>query len=232
MAITATNIVNTNSGTNASTYAFAVPSTPGANDLVILYVTAHSTITNGQPTITGTMSSWTLLSRISQFNGTGDKQFDCFWAMQAAPSASTLTVAFPGTQGDCHVIMDSFSGVSTEAPFQSVQSTVLSAANLAMLLSSPAAGSAVAGGASRALNSAVTASSDFVLLGSNNQNSPAHNLGSEWTVTNRSRVTLFVASAGSMAGVALEMRPAPAGAGGGQHYYHHYYNRVVTGVAA
>lgn len=230
MAITATSIVNANDGANGATYVFAVPSTPGANALVVLYVESHSAITQGQPTISGTMSSWTLLSRVSQWD-TGTDQFNCFWAMQASPSASSLTVAFPGTQSNCLVKMDSFSGVSTEAPIQSVQSVVNSAANLAMLLSAPAAGSAVAGGASRALNSAQTASSDFVLLGSNNQNSPAQNLASSWTVTNASRVTMFAASAGSMAGVALEMRPAPAGATVFPHYYHGYYSRTVLGIA-
>lgn len=228
MAIAGTNIQTTNSGTNASTYAFAVPSTPGANNLVLLWVEGHSSITQGAPTITGTMSAWTQLSRISRWDAGLTDSLQLFWAMQAAPSASSLTVAWPGTQACCSVSMVEFSGVSTEAPIQSAQSTVVSAANLAMLLSSPAAGSAVAGGASRALNSAQTASSDFILLASTNQNSPAQNLASEWTSVNASRVTLFVASAGSMAGIAVEIRPAPAGAATGQHYYHGYYSRMVA----
>lgn len=227
MAISGSNIQTTNDGANASTYVFAVPSTPGSNNLVLLWVTAHSTITRGAPTVTGTMSSWTMLSRISEWDGT-NKQHDLFWAMQASPSASSLTVAFPGTQSNCLISMVQFSGVSTEAPVQSVQSVVASASNLAMLLTSPASGSAVAGAASRALNSAITASSDFVLFASTNQNSPACNLGSEWTVVNRSRVTLFAASAASMAGTAVEIRPAPAGGGAaGQYYYHSYYRSMV-----
>jgi len=228
VAIVGSNIQTTNDIANATTYVFPVPSTPGANNLVLLWVEAHSAITQGAPTVTGTMSAWTQLSRISQWDTTTDS-FQLFWAMQAAPSASSLTVAFPGTQSNCLISMVQFSGVSQEAPFQSAQSIVLSASNLAMLLSAPAAGSAVAGGASRALNSAQTASSDFILLASTNQNSPAQNLASEWTSTNRSRVSLFAASAGSMAGIAVEIRPAPAGGGGARsEYYSHYYHRMIA----
>lgn len=228
MAIAGSNIQTTNDGANLATYVFPVPSTPGANNLVLLWVEGHSAVTQGAPTVTGTMSTWTQLSRISQWDAGATDSIQLFWAMQASPSASSLTVAWPGTQSNCLISMVQFSGVSQEAPIQSVQSQVASAANLAMLLSAPASGSAVAGGASRTLNSAQTASSDFILLASTNQNSPAQNLASEWTSVNRSRVTLFAASAGSMAGIAVEIRPAPAGAAVFSPYYSNYYTRMIA----
>jgi hypothetical protein len=75
----------------------------------------------------------------------------------------------------------------------------------------------------------MTASTDFQLLSTFNQNSPVENLGSCWTSGNRSRVTMFQASATSMGGIAVEISAAtPGGAGSRSPYYSHYYHRMVA----
>lgn len=207
MAIVGSLVTHGNKTANASSYTFRVPVAPGANNLVLACVAGHSSTNTAQPTIAGAMSAWTLVDKVKPYDGLLKHGY-LFWGMQPSPVSSVITVTWPGGQSAMHLAIAQFSGVSQQGPVSSA-SSVGNVSQLAMLLGAPAAGNAVFGFADWKLSSAVTASSNFVLLQSNGQTSPVMNMGSEWTTNNSSRVSLFAASVTSGGGIAVQIARAP-----------------------
>lgn len=226
MAVSVTTIGGYNTTTNATEYTFT-PGAPTANALRLLWVHAHSSANTAVPTIAGMNSAWTAVTNIISDGGL--KNTSLFWSLTAAPNTSTVTVTHGGAQLNSLGILHQYTGVGANAPVQSVTSVVASAAALTCILSSLAsAGNVVAAGFGGKLNSAETASSDFILLSSFNQNSPAAHLGSAWTSAARSRITQFQASASSFAGIAVEISAATPSASVPSPYYHDFYTHVVA----
>lgn len=226
MAVSVTTLGGYNTTTNATVYTFT-PGAPTANALRLLWVHAHSSANTANPTITGMNSAWTALTNIISDGGL--KNTSLFWSLTATPDTSTVTVTHGGAQLNSLGILHQYTGVGANAPVQSVTSLVASAAALTVILSSRAsAGNVFAAGFGGKLNSAQTASSDFILLNSFNQNSPAANLGSAWTSAARSRITQFQASASSFVGIGVEVSAATPGAGRAAYYSSYYVPRIVA----
>lgn len=227
MAISVTTLGGVNDTTNASVYVFT-PSAPTANSLMLLWVGAHSIINNDPPTIAGMNSTWTSVASQPAIDGV-NKRLDCFWAMGAAPNASTVTITYIGGRSNGQAILHQYTGVGQNGPVQSASSNVLNSLNVEVILASlSSVGNAVAVGALGKLASNMTAHSDLILLNSFNQNSPAMNLGSAWTSGNRSHLTMFITSTTSLGGIAVEISAATPAASARSPYYSNYYLPMVV----
>lgn len=218
MAISATNLTTTGSGTDAASYTTDTVS-PGSNRLVLLWVYSIAASAPNVPTVSGNGLTWQQID--SQIDTNNLRRGTLFRAMGASPSSGIVTIDFGGqTQAGAAWSVAEFDGVDTSgsngsgAIVQSAKTaSVGTSTSLTVTLSAfSSVSNATFGAFGIPLNTAglPDPGSGFTELGQRNQSSPNLAIVTEWL--NGTDTTVDSTSAAASVpwvGIAVEIKLAP-----------------------
>ena len=219
MAISATNLTQFNSNTDANSYATASIS-PTTNRLIIATVTSSKSGTPDTPTLSGNGLTWVQFNQIA-YDTVGTQRASTFFrAMGSSPTPGAVTADFGGvTQTACVIIIDEFSDVDTSgtngsgAIVQSVTGTEYSLDTLTITLGSfSSANNATYGVVSNGDSGNYTAGTGFTQVGASGSTTPLINTMSQFRSDNDTSVTFAGTALWTMGGIAIEIKAAPISA--------------------
>lgn len=217
MAVTATNLVASGSGTDGTSFTTASIS-PTANRLVLVTIySADVSSPAATPTVSGAGMTWVQVDTVVSTNF----RTTVFRSMSASPGSGALTIDFgAATQDLCIWCIDEFGNVDTSgangagAVVQSANNSATGATSLAITLSAFAStNNATFGGFGIGASTSSTVGSGFTQLGDFGVGTG--HATSEWKNSNDTSVDLSWADSATGVGVAVEIRE---GGGAGKSY--------------
>lgn len=189
MAIAATHLTTSSSGTNATSYTTA-SITPTANALVLIAVGQEISGTPAVPAISGAGLTWVEIANCYFDQAGTQSRLTLFRALGASPTSGALTIDFSGvTQAGCEWSVAEFTGVDTSGTNGSgaiVQSAKTAEPGSAATSITATLGSAITAGdaaysaAAWEANEAGSAEGTWTLLGQSTHAGPSAALLSQW----------------------------------------------------
>lgn len=221
MAIAATNLTTVAGGLSVTSYTTASTS-PGANNLELLWVYSIAATAPNIPTITWNSATWTQID--TQLDSAGTRRLTLFRSLTASPTSGTGTIDF-GVQaqlGACWSYVE-YTGIDTSgtngagAIVQSAKNNSAgNATSLTVTLAAfSSASNATAAGFGIPLNTAgqPAVGSGFTATGQANQSSTNTAIGSEFNSGNDTTVDMNAGAASiPWTGIAVEIKQATVAA--------------------
>lgn len=221
MAITITNILNTNSAVAATSYATA-SWTPLPNELYFAAFVSRTGITVDPtiPTASGNGITWVMIdTALYDDSSSSRRRLTLFRGMSASPTTGALTFDEVGqSQTNAFWVVDGVTGMDTSGTSGSgaiVQSAkAIDVVGAASLTATLAAFSSVNNSTYGAIGfttagAAVTAGTGFTKLGDNNDSSSTR-IATEWRVDNDTTVDFSPDGTQQIAIIAVEIKAAVA----------------------
>lgn len=216
MAITAVNLTQFNSDTDATSYATSSIS-PGANKLILATVTSSKGSTPDVPTLSGNGLTWVQITTNNYDNTGTQRTMTMFRALGSSPTSGAVTASFAGTQTACTIIIDEISGIDTSGTNGSgaiVQSATNAEASMASstftvtLAAFSSVNNATYGAFSNGDATTPSAGTGFTLIGAAASTTPIIRSMSEFQAANDTTVTFNAAAGNTAGGIAIEIKAA------------------------